>query len=45
MEQRAELERNMALAAQEHKHMMDAEERRAKIELVKEGKAIFKKDK
>jgi len=44
MEQRAELERNMALSAQEHKHMMDAEERRAKIELVKQGKAVFKKE-
>ena len=45
MEARAELERKMALQAQEHKHMMDAEERRAKIELVREGKAIFKKEK
>lgn len=43
MEQRAALEREMALNAQKHKHMMDAEERRAKIELVKDGKAIFKK--
>ena len=45
MEQRAALEREMALNAQKHKHMMDAEERRAKIELVKNGKAVFKKDK
>ncbi len=45
MEQRAALEREMALNAQKHKHMMDAEERRAKIELVKDGKAVFKKDK
>ena len=45
MEQRAALEREMALNAQKHKHMMDAEERRAKIELVREGKAVFKKDK
>lgn len=43
MEQRAALDREMAIKAQEHKHMMDAEERRAKIELVKEGKAVFKK--
>ena len=43
MEQRAALEREMALNAQKHKHMMDAEERRAKIELVKDGKAVFKK--
>ena len=43
MEQRAALEREMALNAQKHKHMMDAEERRAKIELVKNGKAVFKK--
>jgi len=43
MEQRAALDREMALNAQKHKHMMDAEERRAKIDLVKEGKAIFKK--
>lgn len=45
MEARAELERKMALQAQEHKHMMDAEERRAKIELVRDGKAVFKKGK
>ena len=45
MEQRAALEREMALNAQKHKHMMDAEERRAKIELVKDGKAVFKKNK
>ena len=45
MEQRAALEREMALNAQKHKHLMDAEERRAKIELVREGKAVFKKDK
>ena len=45
MEQRAALEREMALNAQKHKHMMDAEERRAKIDLVKNGKAVFKKDK
>ena len=45
MEQRAALEREMALNAQKHKHMMDAEERRAKIDLVKDGKAVFKKDK
>ena len=45
MEQRAALEREMALNAQQHKHMMDAEERRAKIELVKNGKAVFKKNK
>jgi len=45
MEQRAALDREMALKAQEHKHMMDAEERRAKIELVREGKAVFKKNK
>lgn len=44
MEQRAALEREMALNAQKHKHMMDAEERRAKIELVKNGKAVFKKN-
>ena len=37
MEARAELEREMALAAQQHKHMMDAEERRAKIEMDKEN--------
>lgn len=43
MEARAELEREMARKAQEHKHMMDAEERRAKIKLVAEGKAVFKK--
>tara|TARA_R100000231_G_scaffold14117_3_gene15550 strand:- start:19445 stop:19864 length:420 start_codon:yes stop_codon:yes gene_type:complete len=43
MEQRAALEREMALNAQKHKHMMDAEERRAKIDLVKNGKAVFKK--
>jgi hypothetical protein len=43
MEARAELERKMALAAQEHKHKMDAEERRAKIDLVAKGKAVFKK--
>ena len=43
MEQRAALEREMALNAQKHKHMMDAEERRAKIDLVKDGKAVFKK--
>ena len=45
MEARAELERKMALKAQDHKHMMDAEERRAKIELVAQGKAVFKKNK
>ena len=45
MEARAELEREMALKAQEHKHIMDAEERRAKIKLVAEGKAGFKKGK
>jgi len=45
MEQRAALDREMALNAQKHKHMMDAEERRAKIDLVKDGKAVFKKDK
>ena len=45
MEARAELEREMALKAQEHKHIMDAEERRAKIKLVAEGKAVFKKGK
>ena len=45
MEQRTALEREMALNAQQHKHMMDAEERRAKIELVKDGKAVFKKNK
>lgn len=45
MEARAELERKMALKAQEHKHMMDAEERRAKIDLVAKGKAVFKKKK
>lgn len=45
MEARAELEREMALKAQEHKHIMDAEERRAKIKLVAEGKAVFKKRK
>lgn len=43
MEARAELDRDLAREAQKHKHMMDAEERRAKIELVKEGKAVFKK--
>jgi len=43
MEQRAALDREMALNAQKHKHMMDAEERRAKIKLVEEGKAVFKK--
>lgn len=42
MEQRAELDRELARKAQEHMHMMDAEERRAKIELVKDGKAVFK---
>jgi len=42
MEERASIERQMALKAQEHKHMMDAEERRAKIKLVAEGKAVFK---
>jgi hypothetical protein len=42
MEERATLERQMALKAQEHKHTMDAEERRAKIKLVSEGKAVFK---
>lgn len=42
MEERATLERQMALKAQEHKHTMDAEERRAKIKLVAEGKAVFK---
>lgn len=43
MEERASLERQMALKAQEHKHTMDAEERRAKIDLVREGKAVWKK--
>jgi methionine salvage enolase-phosphatase E1 len=43
MEARAELDRELARKAQEHMHMMDAEERRAKIELVKDGKAVFKK--
>jgi hypothetical protein len=43
MEARAELDRELAREAQKHMHMMDAEERRAKIELVKDGKAIFKK--
>ena len=43
MEERAALERQMALKAQEHKHTMDAEERRARIELVREGKAVWKK--
>lgn len=43
MEERASLERQMALKAQEHKHTMDAEERRARIELVREGKAVWKK--
>jgi len=43
MEARAELDRELAREAQKHMHMMDAEERRAKIELVKEGKAVFKK--
>lgn len=43
MEKKAELERQMALKAQEHKHTMDAEERRARIELVREGKAVWKK--
>jgi len=43
MEKRAELERQMALKAQEHKHTMDAEERRAQIQLVAEGKAVWKK--
>lgn len=42
MEERATIERQMALKAQEHKHTMDAEERRAKIRLVSEGKAVFK---
>ena len=45
MEARAELDRDLAREAQKHMHMMDAEERRAKIELVREGKAVFKKDK
>tara|TARA_R100000278_G_scaffold123217_1_gene112014 strand:- start:1032 stop:1451 length:420 start_codon:yes stop_codon:yes gene_type:complete len=43
MEERAALERQMALKAQEHKHTMDAEERRARIKLVAEGKAVWKK--
>ena len=43
MEAKAELDRDLAREEQKHKHMMDAEERRAKIELVKEGKAVFKK--
>ena len=43
MEAKAELDRELAREAQKHMHMMDAEERRAKIELVKEGKAVFKK--
>lgn len=43
MEAKAELDRDLAREAQKHMHMMDAEERRAKIELVKEGKAVFKK--
>ena len=43
MEARAELDRDLAREAQKHMHMMDAEERRAKIELVREGKAVFKK--
>jgi len=42
MEAKAELDRELAREAQKHMHMMDAEERRAKIELVKEGKAVFK---
>ena len=37
MEARAELEREMALASQKHEQMMDAEERRAKIEMDKEN--------
>lgn len=45
MEKRAELERQMALKDQEHKHTMDAEERRAKIQLVSEGKAVWKNKK
>jgi len=45
MEARAELDRDLAREAQKHMHMMDAEERRAKIELIKEGKAVFEKDK
>jgi len=43
MEAKAELDRELAREAQKHMHMMDAEERRAKIELVREGKAVFKK--
>ena len=43
MEARSELERKMALKAQEPKHMMEAEERRANIDLVSQGKAVFKK--
>jgi len=43
MEARAELDRELAREAQKHMHKMNAEERRAKIELVKDGKAIFKK--
>lgn len=43
MEARAELDRELAREAQKHMHMMDAEERRAKIQLVKDGKAVFKK--
>ena len=42
IEERAAIERQMALKAQEHKHMMDVEERRSKIKLVAEGKAVFK---
>ena len=42
MEARAELDRELAREAQKHMHLMDAEERRARIELVREGKAVWK---
>ena len=43
MEARAELDRELARNAQKHMHDMDAEERRARIQLVAEGKAVWKK--